>query len=508
MTEVDYLISSGAKACYNEKQEADMKKRPNIVLFNPDQFRGDVLGHLGCEAARTPVLDEFVQEDALSFSNAFCQNPVCTPSRCSFMSGLYPHTNGHRTIDNLMKPGEPVLLKFLKDNGYYVWWGGKNDLVSPTAGFEKYCSEKYVLDECYEMKPERALFYLKRKGQRNYYSFYYGKYDEADVFHKDDGYVDGAVQFIEQYDREEPFCIYLPLIAPHPPYIAEEPFYGAIDRDRVKPPKDCRGDLLGKASILRRIRDRMGLEMSDEDWTELRATYLAMCAKVDHQFGRVLEALRKKHIYEDTAVFFFSDHGDYTGDYGLVEKAQNSFEDSITRVPLIVKLPGKGGGCTGITSAMAELLDLPATIAELAGFRLPYTQFGRSLMPVLRGEESAHRPFVFCEGGRLFGERQAMEDIKGLSDDPRNLYYPRLSVQCEETGAHTKAVMIRDERFKYVYRLYERDEFYDLERDGEEKQNLIDSPVYAQKIAAMKEEVLRFLVETCDTVPVLPDARE
>lgn len=101
-----------------------------------------------------------------------------------------------------------------------------------------------------------------------------------------------------------------------------------------------------------------------------------------------------------------------------------------------------------------------------------------------------------------------MENIRGLSDDPRNLYYPRLSVQCEETGAHTKAVMIRDKRFKYIYRLYEKDEFYDLEKDKEEKKNLIDDPVYSGKISAMKEEVLRFMVETCDTVPVVPDKRE
>ena len=382
-----------------------MRKKPNIVLFNPDQFRGDALGQMGCEAAQTPVLDEFVREDALSFSNAFCQNPVCTPSRCSFMSGLYPHTNGHRTIDNLMKPGEPVLLKFLKDNGYYVWWGEKNDLVSPAEGFDAYCDEKYELDARYTPKKEKLLSYLRRKGQKNYYAFYYGKYDEDDKFRRDDGFIEGALDFISHYDGGKPFCIYLPLLAPHPPYIAEEPFYSAIDRKKINLPKDYKGDLSGKASILKRIRDRMGLEMTEEDWRELRATYLAMCSEVDFRFGKVLDALRKKGIYDDTAVFFFSDHGDYTGDYGLVEKAQNSFEDSLTRVPLIVKPPRGEGGRTGIVSAMAELTDLPATVAELAGIELPYSQFGRSLMPVLRGEKEEHRSFVFCEGGRLAGEK-------------------------------------------------------------------------------------------------------
>ena len=113
-----------------------MNKRPNILIFNPDQFRADAVGHLKNEASYTPVLDRLVREDAVSFENAFCQNPVCTPSRCSFMSGWYPHVRGHRTMHHMMHEGEPVLLKTLKDDGYFVWWGGKNDLIPGQKGFQ------------------------------------------------------------------------------------------------------------------------------------------------------------------------------------------------------------------------------------------------------------------------------------------------------------------------------------------------------------------------------------
>src|SRR4051794_3136667 len=101
-------------------EEAMATKRPHIVIFNPDQFRGDMVGHLGCSAARTPVLDGLVRGgEAVSFRWAFCQNPVCTPSRCSFMTGWYPHVRGHRTMYHMLHPerGEPNLLKILKDNG-------------------------------------------------------------------------------------------------------------------------------------------------------------------------------------------------------------------------------------------------------------------------------------------------------------------------------------------------------------------------------------------------------
>ena len=106
-----------------------MNNRPNIVLIVPDSYRGDVLGHLGNPGAVTPHLDALVARDAVSYRNAFAQNPVCSPSRCSFMTGWYPHVHGHRSMRNLLKEHEPHLLKVLRQAGYQVWWGGKNDLV-------------------------------------------------------------------------------------------------------------------------------------------------------------------------------------------------------------------------------------------------------------------------------------------------------------------------------------------------------------------------------------------
>ena len=118
---------------------------PDIVIFNPDQWRGDVLGHVGNAAAVTPAIDRMVAEDAVSFSHAFCQNPVCTPSRCSFMSGWYPHVRGHRTMHHMLHPewNEPNLLRILKQRGYFVWWGGKNDLVPGQADLSPYCDVKF-----------------------------------------------------------------------------------------------------------------------------------------------------------------------------------------------------------------------------------------------------------------------------------------------------------------------------------------------------------------------------
>ena len=107
-----------------------MKKKPNILIFNPDEMRWDAMGHMGNKAACTPRLDSFAANDAVSFRNAYCQNPVCVPSRCSLFTGLYPHTTGHRTMGYLMREHETSLLKELKDAGYYVWANARNDLVA------------------------------------------------------------------------------------------------------------------------------------------------------------------------------------------------------------------------------------------------------------------------------------------------------------------------------------------------------------------------------------------
>lgn len=486
-----------------------MSDRPHIVIFNPDQWRGDVLGHMGDPAAATPVLDEWARTDAVSFRNAYCQNPVCTPSRCSFMTGWYPHTGGHRTMFHMLRPPEPVLLRSLKQAGYHVWWGGKNDLVPAQHGYDAYCDVKYA--------PERAPLPGLHERQEwrgdpdgdNYYSFYAGRLDIPDgepfLYDGDWANVLGAIELIRDPPPGRPLCIYLPLGFPHPPYGVEEPWYGMIDRaklpERIRAPEGWEG----KPSILRGLHERQRLGgWTEERWAELRATYYGMCARVDHQLGLVLGALREAGMYDDAAVFCFSDHGDFTGDYGLVEKTQNTFEDCLTRVPLLIKPPAGTPVRPRISEALVELIDVPATIEVLSGMEPRHTHFGRSLLPVIGGETDEHRDAVYCEGGRLRGETQAMELESEDNQEPSGLYWPRLSLQRGEGPEHTKAAMVRTREHKYVRRLYEPDELYDLRADPGELHNRIDDPALAGPLGELKERLLTWYQETCDVVP--PDA--
>jgi len=427
---------------------------------------------------------------------------------------------GHRSMHYMLQPDEPMLLRSLKEAGYTVWWGGKNDLVPAQNGFDDYCTVKNPYPDPEKRPILRNLHaYDDWRGDPNgkdYYSFYYGRIEKPADFPPDEPFVyDGdwhqvlsAIQFIQNHPPDQPLCIYLPLTSPHPPYAVEDPWYSQIDRLSLPPRLPAPDDWSSKPSILGGIYARQGLQPWDETrWSELRATYYGMCARTDAQLGLLIQAMRGTGIYEDTALFFFADHGDFTGDYGLVEKTQNTFEDCLTRVPFLIKPPGGVPVQPRLSQALVELVDFPATVEALTGVTPRHTHFGRSLLPVLSGERDHHRQAVFCEGGRLHGEGDATREPI-LEDEPRRgLYWPRISLQHSPGPEHTKAVMCRTATHKYVRRLYEVDELYDLMSDPGELHNRIGDPSLASVLAEMRQRLLDFYLETGDVVPEQIDRR-
>lgn len=482
-----------------------MSRKPNIIIFNPDQMRTDSLAHMGNPASVTPFLDDFARNEGVSFRNAFCQNTVCVPSRCSFLTGLYPHVHGHRTMSFLLRPGEPSFFSELKDAGYYVWMNGRNDLVAGQYPglIDSHASEIFYFDEN-ETPPVRR----GRHGAEDPfpYSHYVGRTERAEFGDDDD--VNAAVRRILNPVDDRPLCLFLGLMNPHPPYQAEEPFYSSIDHSKL-PPRVKPEETAGKPLMESMIRQNQQLEeYTEEQWTELRATYLAMCHKVDDLFKRVCDALKEAGEYDNTAIFFFSDHGDYTGDFGIAEKSQNTFEDCLTNVPFLVKPPKGMPLDPGVSDSLVELIDFYATAMEYAGVKPAHDHFGRSLSPILADRSQPIRRYAFCEGGRMPYEEQCDEyHANGLTPkSTSNVYYPRLVVQLDPV-AHAKGTMIRDHRYKYIRRAAGSDEFYDLQRDPGERNNAINEDEYAVIINEMRLELLTWYQETCDVVPYDYDRR-
>lgn len=481
--------------------------RPNILVINPDQMRADVLHHLGCEAAYTPNIDALAQ-DGVSFSDAFCQNPVCVPSRCSFMTGTYPHTNGHRTMGYLLRNGEKNLFELLKNNGYYVWSSGRGDCLSgQDTKWLNACTDK-IYNIC--GKDKITDDGRGKRGLPQFNSFYRGvipvKNNDGICHDNDYQWTVGCEELIRNAKKDKPFFAFLGLMNPHPPYRAEQKYLDLIDETKIKPRIPVSEAEENRPSMETALVQSLGVShWQEENFVKLRKTYLAMCAKVDELVGKVIKALKDSGQYDNTAIFFFSDHGDFTGDYGLVEKAQNLFPDCLVNVPFIVKPPKNYPVCNGINNNPVELIDFYATAIDIAGVKTDRSHFGRSLLPTIADRSLSVRNFVFCEGGRLMSETHCTETVESYFGIKVDDYEPRISVQQRPTGEHTKAVMIRDKNYKYVMRLYESDEFYDLSEG--ENHNEIDNPEYTQQIETMRSAILKWFLETCDTVPFEQDAR-
>lgn len=505
-----------------------MSRKPHILLFNPDQWRADVMGHLGNSAAVTPFLDHWVKDEAVSFAYNFCQAPVCTPSRCSFLTGHYPHVFGHRSLHHMLhaERGQTNLFKVLRDEGYFVWWGGKNDVIPAAEGLGDYADIHFKADAAFfdrhASKPRQVYSeeggWRGAKGSDTYYSFLKGPLlkDPEDKYFMDGDWQNilGAIEFIKNAPTDQPLCIYLPIIFPHPPYCAEPEFLDLIDTSVPLLSRRIldQGQYALKPEMLRSIRAAQNLMgWSEERWDRLRRTYYAMVARVDRQFAMVVQALRDAGLYNDTAIFMFSDHGDYTGDYGIVEKSQNTFEDPITRVPLVVKLPAACPQVPGVRDrTLTELVDVPATVYALAGIDPGYDHFGLSLLPVIADPEVSHRETAHCEGGRRPDEVQVseVESLAAFGPDPSDgLYFPRINIQVTRGEVHNRAVMIRSLNHKYIRRLNEQDEFYDLITDPLELHNRIGDPACAAAITDLKERLLTWYLDTSDVVPRQTDAR-
>ena len=469
--------------------------RPNIVLFMADQLRADALGCFGSPVARTPAFDALAAR-GVRCTDAWSQHSVCAPSRVSIMTGWYPHVHGHRTLDNLLKPWEPNLLALLRSAGYYVAWSGiRGDTFAPggTAASTDFFG--------FVVKPSlEAVAAAHRQefppGHRLHHAHYLGRLDGDEPLDLDEAAVQTAIQLLER-GLPEPFVLVLTLFAPHPPFAVPEPWYSLHDRAAMPAPGPPGS---GKPRFMAALRECSGLDaLSADDWAEITATYYGMVSRVDDQLGRVLGALGRAGVTERTVVCFHSDHGEYLGDYGLVEKWPSGLDDCLLRNPLVIAGPGVAEA--HVSTALVEMVDLLPTLCELAGAEVGHAHFGRSLLPASQGVDVPHRDATFSEGGFRMDEEPQDELVAGY---PYDLKTTLLHERPELVG---RSVAVRTTEWTYVYRSGEGEELYDRRADAGELANVAGFPEHAATVAALRGRVLDWLVNTSDVVPQARDPR-
>ncbi|MEM7014908.1 MAG: sulfatase-like hydrolase/transferase, partial [Verrucomicrobiota bacterium] len=433
-----------------------------------DQQRFDTIGALGNPHVRTPTVDQFVA-DGTAFTHCYCQSPICTPSRSSFMTGMYPARlhNTRNGNDTFPTEAPPLISKLLADSGYDCGNVGKFHLTSSGHRTEprlddgySYWKFSHAPRDDWETGHDYAEWVREKGGDLN--SMRESEERVPAEFHQTTWATDRSIEFIEQDRGEKPWFLTVNPYDPHPPFIPPKAYADRYDPSEMPGPHFKESDLETQQQL-------SGIDFQGEiktpeehDAFAKQARYFAMIELIDDQFARLLAALDAAGQRDNTLVIFTSDHGETVGDHGLMYKGCRFYEGLI-RVPLIVRWPGHAKA--GLQAdGLVEMLDFSATVLDAAGMEVPDYHQGRSLRPVVEGSAAADtiRDSVRCE------------------------YFDSLDSHFTG-GPGAFATMYRRGDYKLsVYHGFGLGELYDLANDPWEHDNLWDKPEHA----ALKAELI------------------
>lgn len=476
----------------------------NVLFIIVDSLRSDALSINGNPICKTPNLDALA-EDGCSFKNCFAQNPVCAPSRAAILTGWYPHVRGHRTFTYHIQPDEENLLKYFKRDGYLVKAAGTNDCLHencfPDSIDEWLKCEGGTLD-CAKGPYSKDLVISK--------TFLSGKLDPEYKKDRNWDIKEKTVAFLKE-KKNQPWFFYSALHIPHPKYGVPEPWYSMYDPNQMPIPAPC--EFKDKPGYMKAWHEISNMDkVSPEIIQLIRAVYYGMVSLTDHYVGEIINALKESGEYDNTTIVFLSDHGDYTGDFGLIEKCEVAAHDCIVNVPLIVKPSADVKINSSPTNEqLCETIDVLPTLLEINDIQLVHNQYGKSLLSLLKADAENHKNAVFFEGGYNPEDRFLFNGIlwkdSSFMQNPDSVYGPRELYYGSHPELIGRFACVRTREWKYVQRSTETDELYDLINDPEERINCINNDEHQKMVMMMKDRLLDWYLHTSDSVSHTIDDR-
>ena len=414
-----FLIAFTFSCSSVDKEKTQVKKKPNILFIAVDDLRPE-LGCYGSDVAITPNIDKLASQGLL-FNRAYCQQAICSPSRASLMTGARPESIN--IIENFTyfreeNPNIITLPQHFRANGYETVHSGKIFHKPAFADLEKSWSREPATDKVKYKKPKLpggyalpenvALFKKNRQEMLDKYGdvsrYGLGKgpaYESADVPDQtyEDGYnVELAIatlnDLVEKGDK--PFFLGMGFKLPHLNWVAPKKYWDMYDREKIPMASQTNAPKDGAAMGLHpsfELRARQGIPKIGPIEGELARTlkhgYLASVTYVDALIGKMIAALEKEGVRDNTIIMLWSDHGWHIGDMGIWGKATNY--EIATRVPLMIWTPDMPKSNRGkTTNALVELIDMYPTLCELAGLEKPNHLEGQSFTPLL---ENPNKPW-------------------------------------------------------------------------------------------------------------------
>lgn len=393
------------------------RRRPNILLLFSDQHNASVLGCEGHPDVKTPHLDSLARQ-GVRFSRAYCQDGICVPSRVSMLTGQYPRTTG--VIDNRDRPPLPAQLhplhKLLSENGYITAAFGKRHLPQDISdGFDETCT---TISPKQEPSDESYRDWIAEQGQADAFerdwieskqSPLYSHISQLRWENTAEAYTAlKTIDFIRRAkNKDQPFFCWCSFVRPHQPYTPVAKWAKFYDPAKITLPENLREPVEALPPMMQRWRRNtkrpwcLAEAAKDEQlYRNYISYYYALVTEIDYYIGRVLDCLESQGLAENTIVIYSSDHGDFVGAHGMVEKCalgHNVYEDTL-RIPLIMHWPGHFQKAL-VADDLIELIDLYPTLLELAGIEKPadYDLPGFSLAPMLSRGKRLGRLFAVSE---------------------------------------------------------------------------------------------------------------
>ena len=395
------LLSLVVASCSVHSDEVHAAS-PNVLFLICDDLNCD-LECYGHPLVKSPHIDRLAAR-GVRFERAYCQYPLCGPSRASFMSGLYPdQTLIHRNAIYLREhvPNVQTMSQLFRKHEHFVTRIGKIYHYNVprhmgTSGHDDPYSWDYTINPRGRDKDEEDLIFSLRPGS------FGGTLSWLAAAGSDEEQTDGiaateAVQLLRRYARDDqPFFLAVGLFRPHTPYVAPKKYFDMYPLDDIVVPQVPAGYLqtLPRPARQSLTRKKDQVDLSKELARQAIQAYYASITFADAQLGRVLDVLDETGLAEDTIVVFTSDHGYHMGEHGHWQKT-TLFENA-ARVPLIVAGPGVRAQGTS-TAALAEMVDFYPTLAELCGLQPPEYLSGVSLVPVLSDPSARVRPSALTQ---------------------------------------------------------------------------------------------------------------
>ena len=459
---------------------AEQGRRHNVVILMSDQHKRSCMGVSGDTVAVTPNLDRLAGE-SVRFTNAYCTNPVCAPSRASILTGLYTHHLETRDNATPFSPKHKTIAHHFSQAGYLSALVGKMHFVdAQTHGF----NYKLEFNDWWQYLGPKVHLYADELGRANsgaglpqIDSLWQEEDDPWKGHREPDGRIGSvavgrpselreedhfdnfvareSVRFLEDYaTSNEPFLLVSSFLKPHDPFMPAKRFAEMFQATQMK-----LSPTWGNAD-LSHLPERVRRSIQECPWTpelleapaarERMAYYYGNLAQMDDCAGQVLRALDRLGLDQNTIVVYTSDHGEMLGDLGLWNKFQ--FYEGSCGVPLTIRMPG---GAPAICDEPLSLISLTSTLADLCGVPMPGQSDGKSFAELVR------RPDRAWKYGPVFAEYSL--------------------------GNDSAKYMVRDRNMKYTYWVDDMEELYDLHADPDEMRNLAGQPEHQAAVKQLRE---------------------